>query len=140
MLQRLIDMGNPATITLLRSPLHGLFSKSTMVITVTGRKSGKTYAVPVNYIRDGNVLSVLSRPERTWWRNLRAQSPGEGVPVKVLVEGKDLDGRAEVVSPDDPSIIPALQAYYQRIAKRTISAGEAAELARSRILVRIRLV
>jgi hypothetical protein len=56
---------------ILRSPLHGLISKSTMLITYTGHKSGKLYTIPVNYVRDEDVLSVTSYRHRTWWRNLR---------------------------------------------------------------------
>ena len=38
---------------LIRSPLHGLVSKSMLVIGYTGRKSGRRYETPVNYVRDG---------------------------------------------------------------------------------------
>jgi hypothetical protein len=37
-------MYNPIVIHLLRSPLHGLMSESTMLVTYTGHRSGRTYA------------------------------------------------------------------------------------------------
>jgi hypothetical protein len=39
---------NPIVIWLLRSPLHSLMDKSTILVTITGRKSGKIYTVPVS--------------------------------------------------------------------------------------------
>ena len=39
---------NPFVGALLRSPLHGFMSNSTMLLTYTGRKSGKTYTTPVS--------------------------------------------------------------------------------------------
>ena len=38
---------NPLLAALLRSPLHRLASKNLMLLTVTGRKSGRTYTLPV---------------------------------------------------------------------------------------------
>lgn len=76
--------------TLLRSPLHGLISASIMLITVTGRRSGSTYAVPVNYVRDDGTLIVMTQADRTWWRNLRG-----GAPVIVRLRGREYHARAE---------------------------------------------
>jgi hypothetical protein len=83
---------NAITVWLLRSPLHGLFSGNTMVVGYTGRKSGKTYQLPVGYIRLGEKLLTISYKRRTWWRNLR-----NGAQVTILLQGKDLSGWAEVV-------------------------------------------
>lgn len=69
---------------LLRSPLHGLISKNIMLLTYTGRKSGKVYTVPVNYVRQSDHLSVVSYRHRTWWRNLRG-----GAPVTLLIQGQE---------------------------------------------------
>lgn len=66
----LIKIGNPFMKTILRSPLHGLVSENVILITFTGRKSGKTYTTPVNYVRDGEALIILSHDDRTWWKNL----------------------------------------------------------------------
>ena len=65
---------NPIIALLLRSPLHGLLSSGIMLVTYTGRKSGKTISVPVNYVRDGDeeeLLWTTSLRKRSWWRNLR---------------------------------------------------------------------
>ena len=36
---------------LLRSPFHGMLSNGMMLITVSGRKTGKKYTTPVDYTR-----------------------------------------------------------------------------------------
>jgi deazaflavin-dependent oxidoreductase (nitroreductase family) len=78
---------NPIVIWMLRSPLHGLISGSTMLITFHGRKSAKSYTTPVNYVWDDHTLLVVSPKDRHWWRNLRG-----GAPVTVRVRAQNLRG------------------------------------------------
>jgi len=79
---------NPIVNWLLRSPLHVLLSNSIMLITFAGRKSGKTYTTPVNYVwDDDHTLLVVSPCSRHWWRNLCG-----GAPVRVYVRGQTLKG------------------------------------------------
>src|SRR5512143_1450789 len=81
---------NPIVLWLLRSPLHTLVSGSTMAVTYTGRKSGITHTVPVNYVRSGDSLLTVSLAKRKWWRNLR-----RGANVTVSLRGKELPAHAE---------------------------------------------
>jgi deazaflavin-dependent oxidoreductase (nitroreductase family) len=78
---------NPIVSWLLRSPLHWLMSNSTMLITFAGRKSGKTYTTPVNYVWDDHTLLIVSPKDRLWWRNLRG-----GAPVTVCVRAQTFRG------------------------------------------------
>jgi len=78
---------NPIVISLLRSSLHGLMDNSTMLITFTGRKSGKTYTTPVNFVWDDHTLLVVSPRDRLWWRNLRG-----GETITVYVRGQSMKG------------------------------------------------
>jgi deazaflavin-dependent oxidoreductase (nitroreductase family) len=102
-------IGNSLMKLILRSPLHGLASRNTMLITFTGRKSGKMYSTPVNYVRDGDVLLVTSLRERVWWKNLRS-----GAPVGVRLQGRDLKGIAEAVT-DDEAVREGLLAYLRKV-------------------------
>jgi hypothetical protein len=99
---------NPIVIWLLKSPLHGMVSKNLMLVTVTGRKSGKTFSTPTNYLRDGNLLWVVSWRERSWWRNLRG-----GASVKVLLAGRSLDGRGLLIE-EEKAVAKSLFEYYQK--------------------------
>lgn len=76
---------------LLRSPLHGLMSKNVLLLTFTGRKSGKRYTLPLSYVQSGEQL--LLGTETPWWKNLRG-----GVPVTIRLRGEQRTGRADVVT------------------------------------------
>ena len=72
---------NPVVTGLLRSPLHVLISQDLMVLSFTGRTSGKQYAVPIGYLQQDNRLyfSCLAG----WWKNL------PGAPLTVRLRGQD---------------------------------------------------
>ncbi len=82
---------NPIVILLLHSPLHSLMDKSTILITITGRKSGKKYTIPVSYVRDGDTLMMISQREHSWWKNLRG-----GAQVTLYLQGRILKATGEV--------------------------------------------
>jgi len=62
---------NPFVVFILRSPLHFLASKNLIFITFQGRKSKKTFNIPVSYHREGNDLIALTLKQNLWWKNLR---------------------------------------------------------------------
>ena len=99
---------NPIMKSLLQSPFHGFVSKNMMLIKFNGRKSGREYVVPVNYVRTGKTLWVISLPERTWWRNLRG-----GVPVEMRLQGQDARGTAVVIE-DQTAVAVSLAEMLQQ--------------------------
>lgn len=90
---------------LLKSPLQGMFSGNTMIIHYTGRRSGKAYHTPVDYLLIKDTLITISYKQRTWWRNLRG-----GADVKVLFKGKMVPARAQVVE-DDQGVVEGLKEF-----------------------------
>jgi deazaflavin-dependent oxidoreductase (nitroreductase family) len=136
---------NPVVIALLRSPLHSLVDKQTMVITVTGRKSGKRYTFPVSYIRDGETLLVISQKDRTWWKNLR-----NGAQVTVFLQGHALQARGETLTDTGMAANILLQILrqvpaYQRLLHLPLDATGQPEnpealtrLAQDHVVVRMR--
>ena len=62
---------NPLVVLILRSPLHFLASKNLIFITFQGRKSKKTFNIPVSYHREGNELIALTLKQNLWWKNLK---------------------------------------------------------------------
>lgn len=123
----MIRAANSTMERVLHSPLHGLVSSRAMLITVSGRRTGRAYTTPVNYAREGNVITVVSRRNRTWWKNLRG-----GAPVTMRVRGQDLTGTAEVVEDDEEAIVRALLPLHPRYSPQ-----RAVERAQDRVLVRI---
>lgn len=132
---RAMKFWNVFVTLILRSPLHALFSKNTLLLTVTGRKSGRRYTTPVNYARDGETFVVISRRERTWWRNLEG-----GAQVTMLVQGRTLTGAAHVTIGADQPIAEALQAYFDRLAPGRVTPEYVAKVAPDRVLITIRPV
>jgi deazaflavin-dependent oxidoreductase (nitroreductase family) len=82
--------GNDFMAWVLRSPFHGMLSNGMMLITVTGRATGKKYTFPVGYYCEGNSLWVITSRDRTWWKNLRG-----GADVELLLKRKFVTARAE---------------------------------------------
>lgn len=91
---------------LLRSPFHGVMSGSTLLLTYTGRKSGKRYTIPVSYLRTGDVVTVLSFRTRVWWKQLQADRS-----VIVEIQRRRFAGAATVITNDQDAIVEALRAH-----------------------------
>ena len=91
--------GNQVVRLLLRSPLHRVVSGQLALITVTGRRTGRTHTFPIGYNREGDRVTIpVTWPERKlWWRNLRG-----GAPVRLRLRGENRTGHA-VVSGDENS-------------------------------------
>ena len=105
-----------------------------MLITVTGRRSGRRYTTPVNYVREANAVTAVTLKQRIWWRNLRG-----GAAVKLHIRGKNLNGLAEPVVRDYRATAEALESFYARVSPIKISAERVARLAPKRVIIRIRL-
>ena len=80
---------NRVFVALMDAPLlGGLVRRGLVVIRYEGRKSGKTFELPVGYRRSGDVIVVrVGMPDRkNWWRNFL----GDGAPlVFVGLDGAD---------------------------------------------------
>lgn len=97
---------NPIVRMLLRSPIHGFWSKSLMLITFTGRRSGRRYTTPVRYVRLGGMVRCFTSAENTWWRNLRG-----GADVLLRIEGVERPYHATSIEHDPATIREALKQY-----------------------------
>lgn len=104
----LVRLMNPAVAWLLRSRLHGITSKTVMLITFTGRKSGRKYTTPISYVRDENRVRVFT--VFPWWRNMR-----NGEEVTVLIAGVEHRGNATAVTGDPERIREALRDFLKRV-------------------------
>jgi F420H(2)-dependent quinone reductase len=113
-LQRYI--GNPIVAAVLRSPIHPMLSRSLMLLTVRGRRTGKRYTVPVGYVSQDGALDVLvaNRQMKAWWRNLEG-----GAPVELVLRGRSVAARAEALTfeRDARSFTLALRNYVAKNRK-----------------------
>jgi hypothetical protein len=75
-----------------------------MLLTVTGRKTGRTYTVPVGRHQSEEALVVYAAG--SWRRNLRG-----GAPVRLTLDGRERRGYAELEENPDR----VAQAYKARL-------------------------
>lgn len=137
--------GNDFVKFFLRTPLY-VFMGDTMLITVTGRKTGKKYTTPVGFYREGDFMWVITSRDRTWWRNVQ-----DGAEVEMRVRGKDVTGFAEAIL-DEGEVASRIGDYLQHVPMAAKPMGvrlrengkphpeDAARLAGERLFVRIKLI
>ncbi len=135
---------NKAMKFVLRSPVHGMVSKTVLLISFAGRKSGKTYTTPVSYSQDGDQVHIFTHAR--WWKNLRSETP-----VTVRMRGRELQGLAEPVAEDKQAIAAGLSAHLRKVPsdaryygvtfddRGNPSAEEVAKAVQTVVMVRIRL-
>ena len=100
----LLRIVNPMLRTLLRTPLAGSARKQLMVLSFTGRKTGRPYSLPVSaHMIDNNLYALTGAP---WKQNFRG-----GATAEVVYDGKTTAMRGELIR--DRAVVSDL---YQRCA------------------------
>lgn len=93
---------------ILRLPLfHRIISHMILLITFTGRKSGKSYTTPVGYLQEDNTVLIMTKRFRSWWHNFE-----EPAPVTLLIRGKERRGQAQALT-DESSIRAVLRRFVE---------------------------
>ncbi len=123
-----MKLQNPFMKWLLRSPFHFIFSRMYLLLTFTGRKSGKIYTTPVQYTQDGDTLYIITSAGYTWWKNLRG-----GADVALRLRGQTVTGRAETA--DDPSRVSA---FIEKVYP-SLSAERRERFAPGKVAITVRL-
>ena len=88
---RIMRAVNVPMRAVLSLPVATPLSANLMLISYTGRKTGKAYRQPVSYVRDGDVL--LTPGGGRWTLNLAG-----GLPVRIRLRGRALTARPELVT------------------------------------------
>jgi len=91
-------LANAIATTILRSPWHRMRSDQLLLLTFTGRKSGKEFTTPMRYVQEGETLRlrVVRSP---WWKNLVGEAT-----VHILLCGEMRTGTAEVF-PEEGGVV-----------------------------------
>lgn len=90
---------NAPVAALANSPRFGrLVNRNIAMLTYTGRRSGRTFSIPVSYHRSGDdvVIGVGMPDAKTWWRNFL----NEGAPLTLRLDETDHTAHA-VANRDD---------------------------------------
>jgi hypothetical protein len=74
------------------SRFGGILRRNITMITYTGRRSGRTFTIPVAYRRRGDEMEIAANmPDaKTWWRNFL----GDGAPLTLRLDGRERAGHA----------------------------------------------
>jgi hypothetical protein len=81
---------NPVLKFLLGTPLAGPARKQLMVLSFTGRKTGRPYSIPVSaHVIDDDLYALANAP---WKQNFR-----NGAPAEVVYDGKTTAMRGELI-------------------------------------------
>lgn len=102
---------NPLVERLLRSRFHGFLSRALLVVSWSGRKSGKRFSIPTGYQRDGDdVVVLLSKPgAKTWWKNFRSPWPAD-----LLIAGREQTAMG--------TLVPSGSDAFFRLVEKTMRA------------------
>jgi deazaflavin-dependent oxidoreductase (nitroreductase family) len=135
---------NHAMKFVLRSPVHSLVSKTVLLLTFTGRKSGKTFTTPVSYSQFDDQVYIFTHA--TWWKNLP-----NGAPVTLRLRGREFQGLAQPVAEDKQAIATGLAAHLRKVPSDARyyevtfdehgnpGANEVEKAVRTVVMIRIRL-
>ena len=134
---------NPVVAALLRSPLHTVMSRTNLLVTCRGRRTGRIVTLPLRYAQDETGLWIhpARAGKKTWWRNLEG-----GAPVTVRLRGREVAARAEAVRGDQARVAEGIWTYYRRFPSLAKSMGlswepSSVDRAAARgVMVRIELV
>ena len=90
-LMRAAPVFNAPVAAIAASPRFGaVLRRNIALVTYTGRRSGRTFSIPVAYRRRGDEIDIAANmPDaKTWWRNFL----GEGAPLSVTLDGVERAG------------------------------------------------
>ncbi len=135
---------NSAMKFVLRSPVHGIVSKTTLLITFTGRKSGMTYTTPVSYSRQGDKVYIFTHAN--WWKNLHSDTP-----ITLRIQGREVQGLPETVADDKQAVAAGLMTHLRKVPsdagyyhvtyddQRNPKAEEVEQAAQTVVMIRVQL-
>ena len=104
---------NPLVTWLLGSSLRRLMDGGTLLLTYTGRKSGRSFTLPISYTQNGRCLRLITRQQKTWWKNI-----GAGAQVALWLRGEKRGGQAVVAPLARGARLAAMLAVYRGMPRR----------------------
>ena len=93
--------------------LQSTVGQQVAILSFEGRRSGKTYEIPVSYQRQGDLVTIVTKRVRKWWRNF--ETPLE---VGLRLAGRDHRAKAQIESNPDE----ALEFMTEYLKERPIDA------------------
>jgi deazaflavin-dependent oxidoreductase (nitroreductase family) len=102
-------VANPLLRFVLSSQLQTPLSRSLLVLSYIGRRSGRRRATPLQYAPFGDDLALVAAraSHKSWWRNFR-----DPAPVMITLRGRPYRAVAKVLHGDERNV--GLSAFLTR--------------------------
>ncbi len=110
---------NPPMRALLRSPLHAIASANLCLLSYRGRRSGRSFTTPLSFMREGNVVRLLSSHETRWWLNF-LDGPVE---VELEIARESLRGRALAILEDGDRFRNGVRSFLSAVPRDAVVYG-----------------
>jgi deazaflavin-dependent oxidoreductase (nitroreductase family) len=107
-----LRIANPLVRAALSSRAHRPFSGALLVLSYSGRRTGRVHSLPLQYARRGDGLVVMAgmASQKSWWRNFRTATP-----VTVTLAGQTKPWVAQVLTGSERD--EALAVYRARFPR-----------------------
>lgn len=105
---------NTPVAAIANSPRLGArLRRSVTLLTYTGRRSGRTFSIPVAYRRRGDDIEIAANmPDaKTWWRNF----VGDGAPISLTLDGAERAGHAVAHRDDTGRVTVRIRLVAQNV-------------------------
>lgn len=114
-------LANPVVRALARTPLHRLLGGRLLVLTYTGRRTGRSYELPVMSapLGEDRVVVAAWHEGKSWWRNF-GEVPQE---VTVRTGGHARPGTVRRLPLEDLRYGEAVDAYLRTFGIQELPAG-----------------
>lgn len=110
---------NPPMRALLRSPIHGVASKHLCILSYRGRRSGRKFETPLSFMREGNLVRLLSSRETRWWLNFK----DEAVDVEVEIARETFKGKALSILEDGDRLRNGVRTFLTEVPRDAVVYG-----------------
>jgi len=110
---------NPPMRALLRSPIHRLASANLCLLSYKGRRSGRPFTTPLSFMREGNVVRLLSSHETRWWQNFQ----GGPVEVEVEIARETFRGQAVTILEDGDRLRDGVRTFLTSVPRDAMVYG-----------------
>jgi hypothetical protein len=104
---------NPVVRGLLQSPLHGIASANLCVFSYRGRRSGRSFATPLSFMREGSLVRLLSSKNTRWWNNF-LDGP---VDVEIEIARKTYRAKARTIIEDSEAFRDGVRAFLTAVPR-----------------------
>lgn len=115
----LYSMMNVPMQALLRSPLHGIATGNICLLSYTGRRSGREVTTPLSYVRDGDVVRLLTSHNTSWWKNF----VGEPADAELEIARETFRGRALALVDDSERFRDGVRSFLTSLPRDAMIYG-----------------